>query len=308
MVAMSALILAIVFYSNRWWDAETVDNAKLAYKLPHLQSLLQGNLLQLHLEAPESHSISQFQLASPDRLRLDDLIPDHGHLMHLFLIRMPDMKSFWHLHPEQTSAGEFSQALPNIPAGHYRVYADIVHHTGFAETQVGEIGLPAMSQPPVNVIRAYTDDAGIPDLFASDKVSHLSDGYRMVWEKGSEPLKAKEATHFRFRIEDKNGNPATGLENYMGMAGHAVFLSNDGKVFAHVHPAGSVSMAAAELAQNGSSESAASMAGMHHHDAPLSAEVSFPYGFPQPGNYHIFVQVKRGGKVETGVFTAHVSF
>ena len=94
----------------------------------------------------------------------------------------------------------------------------------------------------------------------------------------------------------------------MGMAGHAVFLSNDGKVFAHVHPAGSVSMAAAELAQNGSSEPAASMAAMHHQDAPLSAEVSFPYGFPQLGDYHIFVQVKRSGRVETGVFVAHVSF
>src|SRR5437763_4002809 len=192
MLAMSALILTIVFYSNRWWDAETVDNAKLAYKLPHLQSLLQGNLLQLHLEAPESHSISQFQLASPDRLRLDDLIPDHGHLMHLFLIRLPDMKSFWHLHPEQTSAGEFSQGLPNIPAGHYQLYADIVHHTGFAETQVGEIDLPGTAGTSSN-----QDDAGIADASADETVSDLGDGYRMVWENGSEPLKAKEAIHFR---------------------------------------------------------------------------------------------------------------
>ena len=65
-------------------------------------------------------------------------------------------------------------------------------------------------------------------------------------------------------------------------------------------------MAAAELAQNGNSDPLAPMAGMHHHDAPLSADVSFPYGFPQPGDYHIFVQVKRSGKVETGVFVAHV--
>jgi hypothetical protein len=70
-----------------------------------------------------------------------------------------------------------------------------------------------------------------------------------------------------------------------------------------VHPAGSVSMAAVELAENGGPQPP-SMSGMHHD--PTNGEVSFPYGFPQAGDYRIFVQVRRAGHVETGVFKAHV--
>jgi hypothetical protein len=89
------------------------------------------------------------------------------------------------------------------------------------------------------------------------------------------------------------------------MAGHAVFISNDGAVFAHVHPAGSVSMAALDLAgKTGAKETMPDMPGMN---APVNGEVSFPYGFSRAGDYHIFVQVKRAGQVETGVFTARVS-
>jgi hypothetical protein len=39
---------------------------------------------------------------------------------------------------------------------------------------------------------------------------------------------------------------------------------------------------------------------------PIGPEVSFPYGFPKPGLYRIFVQVKYNGRVETGVFDAQV--
>jgi hypothetical protein len=38
----------------------------------------------------------------------------------------------------------------------------------------------------------------------------------------------------------------------------------------------------------------------------LPAEVSFPYGFPKPGAYRVFVQMKRGGRILTGAFTTTV--
>jgi hypothetical protein len=114
---------------------------------------------------------------------------------------------------------------------------------------------------------------------------------------------------FKFSVQDKDGKPAQDLEPYMGMAGHAEFVGSDLSVFAHVHPAGSVPMASLEMAQAGLMGEGSSMPSgmvMAPASGPMPAEVSFPYGFPKAGEYRIFVQVKRAGKVETGVFDAQV--
>jgi hypothetical protein len=291
------IILAGLVFGDIWWGAEASANDEMVYRIPRLQASLeqQGELL-LRLENPNTASSSpQAEAAWAQGIRMDDLIPDHGHLMHLFLVRTPEMNSFWHLHPNQTGPEEFIARLPAVGAGHYRIYADIVHGNGFPETQVGSIDLPEVHSQPLS-----GDDSGQHDLSASQTVAQLSDGYRMVWERGTAPLRAQQATVFKFRIEDKDGKPATDLENYMGMAGHALFMKDDGSVFAHVHPEGSVSMAALTMAQSPQNP----MAAMAH--GPIGSEVSFPYGFPQPGDYHLFVQVKRAGRVETGSFLAHV--
>jgi len=311
----------VVALANWWWNVEAASINRFNYRLPHAQVSLQpGNELRLQLDNPNSieNTLSPAVLARLKRMELplgdtvgvlvmNDLTPDHGHIMHLFLVRMPDMQSFWHLHPDQNGEGDFLDKLPSIPAGHYQLFADIVHQTGFPETQVATIELPAINGAPL-----AGDDSGGSSLTASDHISQLSEGYRMVIEadlpngaRNKLPLtfKVNQPTWFRFRVEDKDGKPAI-LEDYMGMAGHAAFISADGKVFAHVHPAGSVSMAALRLAEgNGNDAAMASMPGMNH--PAKNGEVSFPYGLPQPGDYRIFVQVKHGGQVMTGVFSVH---
>ena len=320
-VIAATLLAGALVFGDIWWRADASQTARLSYKVPHLQlALNRGNVLQLRLQNPNDVEWRQFrsELEDPDRLRLDDLIPDHGHLMHLFLVRMPDMTSFWHLHPEQLNGADFSQVLPGLPAGHYRVFSDIVHHTGFMETQVGDIDVPCITGGALS-----GDDAGDADLSLADNTCLLADGYRMIWEHDSTPLTTGQPIWFRFRIEDNNGQPAAGLEDYMGMAGHAAFIRDDGQVFAHVHPAGSVSMAAAQLAQPGSSklelrsdmpgmiDTTKASVGMGLNGTTImgdssSTDLSFPYGFPQPGYYHIFIQVKISGKIETGAFAAYV--
>ncbi|HUE04845.1 MAG TPA: hypothetical protein VMR62_35160, partial [Bryobacteraceae bacterium] len=116
------------------------------------------------------------------------------------------------------------------------------------------------------------------------------------------------AMYFRFRLEDPSGQPAHDMELYMGMPGHAAFVRTDRSVFAHVHPSGSVPMASLSLTRNAAGGSMPGMAGMPGMamTAALPPEVSFLYGFPKPGDYRIYVQAKRGGRIETGIFDARV--
>jgi hypothetical protein len=236
--------------------------------------------------------------------------PDHGHLMHLFLLRVPAMDRFYHLHPEQTKDGAFEQNLHSVSAGHYKVFADVVRESGFPDTMVTEIDLPEINSPEIAGQPKEGDDSSVAAAaFAQpsavgEEVSTLADGFRMIWEHDDTPAVVGKLSWFRFKLEDGSGKPVTGLEPYMGMAGHAVFIRSDETVFAHIHPAGSAPMAALAITEK--DQSVTGLVAMNH-TMGMPAEVSFPYGFPQAGDYRMFVQIKRAGHVETGVFDTHVA-
>jgi hypothetical protein len=286
MAAAAVLVAGAVWFGNSWWTAEAGVYGRRVYQPLQFQpSIRAGDWLSL-------------QVLHPGRLRsqTDDLLPDHGHLMHLYVIRVPQMDLVWHLHPGRQSDGSFAQPLPAMPAGRYALYGDIVHQDGIGETATGEIDLPAtIAGHPLT-----GDDSGgsSPVLSADGAVSRLPDGYRMVWIRETKPIRARQAYDFRFRLEDPRGNPADGIELYMGMLGHAAFVADDRSVFAHVHPTGSVPMPAIQLTDPHAGHT------MFAEGPP--PEVAFPYGFPKPGRYRIFVQMKRAGTVETGIFGATV--
>jgi hypothetical protein len=323
MAIAAALVLGLILLGGSWWNTEAARYANNVYKPPAVHATLElGGRLLLRGEAGRLG----MRFGLPSETRLDDLIPDHNHLMHLFLVREPGMESFWHLHPNQIEPGVFVDRLPAMPPGRYRIFADIVHGSGFPETQVGEVTLPAVpgvaltgddcawTGNPLSAAAAAPNDSMI-----GATISNLPDGGRMVWERPAGALKAKVATSFQFVVEDAEGKPVDDMEPYMGMPGHAEFIGADLSVFAHVHPSGSVSMAALEIAQSelpGGDLSMSAMPAMPampgmqvisaHITSHLEPQISFPYGFPQPGLYRIFVQVKHGGRIETGVFDARV--
>src|SRR6185295_1970423 len=74
--------------------------------------------------------------------RWDTLLPDHGKLMHLFLLREPKFDTFAHLHPLRRDARNFENVLPPLPAGTYRLYAELTYEDGLNETMTTTFSLP----------------------------------------------------------------------------------------------------------------------------------------------------------------------
>jgi hypothetical protein len=304
MFATAILVGGVLYLGKAWWGSDATEfQRRVDFFKPPVAALqlVDGHHLEIRAQRTD--------IKSSAYIRLGDVLPDHGHLMHLFLLRVPELDRMWHLHPDPIKGGGFAVGLPDLTAGHYKIFADVVDPRGYPWTLVGSIDLPEIAGNPL-----AGDDStwsGAPLAVAVDSsISVLPDGGRIVWQRPAGDLKANVSLEFIFIVQDKDGKPVQDMQPYMGMAGHAEFVRSDLSVFAHLHPAGSVSMAALELAQAGLANSAPSapdvmMSMTMPESSALPPEVRFPYGFPQPGDYRFFVQIKRAGRVETGVFDAH---
>jgi hypothetical protein len=313
-VAAIATVWAIYAGWAAWKDEAVTYERNVDLLKPRrvVAALEDGNRLVIRLASPLLLPIAGKGRATIE-VKPQEVIPDHGHVMHLFLVSMPGMERIWHLHPDLAGGGAFAERLPAMPAGRYQLFADIVDKNGFPWTLVGDVELPQINGAPPTGDDSQWEGARWTPPASQSTVATLPDGARVVWERASGPLKANVPTSFKFRVEEKDGSPAGDLEPYMGMAAHMVVLCSDLSVFTHLHPAGSVSMAALDLARAGLSRSSAAsdmgmgmgMAMAHSH-AAVPPQFSIPYGVPHPGDYRIFVQIKRSGQVQTVAFDTRV--
>jgi hypothetical protein len=301
--AASLIFMALLLWAGaKWWNVEAASYSLAVYHPLTVDPALSGNQLDLNVLAYKPNSERRARSNN-------DFLPDHGHLMHLYAIREPEMDAAFHLHPVLAAPGDFRISLPVMPPGRYALYGDVVHANGFPETLVTKITIPAnMQGNPLG----EEDAAAHPQPLSQGQLGSsykLPDNYVMVWDRPS-TITANAAYAFRFRLLGPDGNPAPDMQPYLGMAGHAAFVKTDGTVFAHTHPEGSAAMASLMLA-NASDPSTTDSMDMNEmdmpiHNEPISSTVEFPYGFPSSGRYRIFVQMKHGSTVETGVFDTTV--
>jgi hypothetical protein len=315
MAGTAAVVALLLVGGSRWWDAVDRDYQRGLYR--PLAS-------EASVRATDAGALLRFRITDSTwgNGRQTPLIPDHGKMMHMFVAREPALDAFAHVHPTRLDSVTFEAALPPLPAGRYRIYADIVQESGFARTLVAHADVPPAPDAPNAAPRADSrgDDAWLvaAPLAAAGKGSTapvaVGDGLTIAPQSAG-PFAAGREVTLAFTARDSGGR-VVALEPYMGMGGHLMVMRAEGDVFVHLHPMGTISMAAQERLlrrERGDTvlhgerqpvDTAAqhAMAGM-----TFPGELSFPFAFPKPGVYRLWLQVMRGGRVRTAAFDVAVT-
>ncbi len=299
-VVMAVLAGLALWGGNAWWNAEASSYREFVLYRPFASEATiardgERRVLTLGIHDPRWSG-------HPDpQTRYNALLPDHGKLMHLFLVREPGLDALAHLHPvaRTPEALAFDAEVPPLPPGHYRVYGDIVHESGYAQTLTSRVDIAdaVPTMPPTDADDSWFTGAAAPE--GATAAFDLGDGTRLEWQRGDRPIVAREERDLRLVVRDRSG-AAVPVEPYMGMAAHLVVASRDGSVFAHLHPSGSVSMAAMQKFAGATGDPHAG------HAMPIDSQVAVPFAFPSTGAYRLFVQVKRDGRVRTAAFDMDV--
>lgn len=315
----SVLLIVIVTGGWKWWNAVEQDYRTALLRPVRAEGTVSAGAqrtLTLHV------TDSAWQFAKPgERLRggqSTPLMPDHGKLMHLFLVQAGGTGAVAHLHPVRQDERTFTTPLPGVPAGTYWLFADVVHESGATRTIVDTVSVAAGEAAP----NADGDDAWSlqpPTVNAGPAVLRDEATFAVTLDT---PATVGNDVVITARLTSADGSPMP-LAPWLGMAGHAMLLRTDGGVFVHLHPMGTGSMAAQErlqrreagdTAMHGDAQPMAAMPTAHVVHGPLMKQdvaaqgvVQFPVAIPSAGRYRVFVQVRRmNGTIETAALDVTV--
>ena len=299
----AVLIATLLVLGRWWWVVEDSAYARNVFTPVRGTTTIAGGAADRVLWfAIDSATYYRRRATAP-------LIPDHGKLMHLFLVK-GDRAALAHLHPVAHGELLFEGALPAIPAGRYQVFADVVHETGFAETMVSEVDVPAGGDATK---LGDPDDATFSGTPTGLKAT-MADGATVEWVRGDAPVTAGAEAPLRFTVRDAKGAEVQ-VEPFLGMAAHAVVVRDSGDVFVHLHPVGTASMAAqqalmertpADTARGALARRLSTQPAAHAMHEMLPGTFAFPYALPRAGRYRVWVQFRRGGEIRTAAFDATV--
>ena len=188
-------------------------------------------------------------------------------LMHLIVVS-DDLQFFDHLHPSYQHNGRFKVSVNFPQAGKYTLFSDYKPSQSLEQISVLKTQVigESPSVKPINFDRTKT--------FGKTHINLIS---------SQDHIKASEEVTLTFDLQDTDTNqPITDLQPYLGKKGHLVIIKK------------STPLAASDY--------------IHAHALNSSSEgkVTFVTKFPKSGEYKLWGQFNRNGKIVTADFGIHV--
>lgn len=224
------------------------------------------------VNSPNEYS---FSLVDDRGNTLKDFEITHTKKMHVIVARK-DLAYFQHIHPDfNQSTGQFSFSNLTFPAdGIYRIFADFAPAGGQKDAMGAPLPVTLSEDVPVGIGKNYT-----PQTLGSEEKVKIFNDYQVSLAYGQ--LVSGKEVMLTFNL-NQNGKPITDLQEYLGALGHSVILREGNLDFIHAHP-------------------------VEDAKKPQTGRVSFMVDFPEAGNYKVFTQFQRDGKVFTTDFVVSVT-
>lgn len=203
----------------------------------------------------------------------------HDMPFHLFVVSQ-DFEEFQHIHPTQQADGSFTIETKLARAGYYKIFCDFFPQGGSPQVVHHHL-----------VTAGFRGDllAAQPKLTPDKMLTKTLDGTRFELHfEPEKPFAGKPAELKYHLVDEKTGQPVKDLQPYLGAWGHTLILSEDATDYLHSHPAEMISEDADRSKLMG------------------GADVTFETFFPRPGNYRIWSQFLRSGRLITVSFTVAV--
>jgi hypothetical protein len=187
-------------------------------------------------------------------------------LMHLIVIS-DNLQYFNHIHPNYKGNGRFEVAANFPHPGSYTLFSDYKPAGQKEQVSVLKTQAPGKNLIPTKI------DLNRNKTFADTKISFST----------PTTVKADEEVHLIFKLQHPTSDrPIADLQPYLGEKGHLVILrqSSPLKATDYIHA--------------------------HAMKSTPPGEVHFMTSFPQPGNYKLWGQFNRNGKIVTADFWVNV--
>lgn len=205
---------------------------------------------------------------------------NHEKFFHLFVVSH-DLSIYQHLHPVLQRDGSFTTDVTFPLSGAYKLHGDFFPSGGTLQTF--HIDMPTAGDPGASIPAEFTLK---PDTTLVKTVDGLT--ARLEFSGGAAPSIGVLLPLKYILTDAGTGKPVQDLQPYLGAWGHTLILNEDQSEYLHSHPRQMVPEGPKSKILRG------------------GPEVEFQTMFPSPGNYRIWTQFQRAGRVITVEFTVNV--